>query len=92
MRERNFVMNSALGAADWSSQVLLLLAGGERTARPASSPNRLFKTTDKPAIVPLRRRVPIVAWQVESWTRKILVGRVRPGAAEKVRVLRLKRS
>lgn len=87
-------MNSAILAVNSPSQVSLLLAGGRKTARPASSPNRLpLKSTwEAPHLVPLRRRVPIMAWQQDAWTKKILAGRVPPGAAEKVRVLRLKRS
>ena len=45
-----------------------------------------------PGVLPVRRRVPIVAWQTDSWTKNILVGKSRRCTAEKVRVLRLKKS
>ena len=87
-------MNSATFAVNSRLQVLLLLAVGRKTARPAFSPNPLpFKSTSEaPHLVPLRRRVPIVAWQIESWEKEIVAGRLRPGSAEKVRLLRLKKS
>lgn len=87
-------MNSATLAVDSASEALLLLAGSRKTARPVSSLNRLpFKSAwEAPHPVQLRRRVAIVAWHSDSWTKEILVGRVRPGSAERVRSLRLKKS
>ena len=84
-------MNNASLALDWPSGVLLLPKGDRKTARPASSPNRLFKSTwQGPKLVRLQRRVPVVAWHSDWWTKKILTGRVQPDRAEKVRILRLK--
>jgi hypothetical protein len=87
-------MNNATLAMDSPSQGLLLLAPGKKAVRPVSSPHQLpFRSKwEAPTLPPVSRHVPIVAWQQDSWTKKILAGKVRPSAPEKVRVLRLKKS
>lgn len=87
-------MNDATMATDSPPQGLLLLAPVNKSGRPASSQHRLpFRSKwEAPVLTPVSRRTPIVAWHTDSWTKKILVGRARPRTAEKVRILRLKRS
>ena len=87
-------MNSGTIALDSLLRRLVLFVAGRKAARPGPRPNRLLLGSSWEALdrLPVRRRVPIAAWQTDAWTKKILPGRIQPNGTEKVRILRLKRS
>lgn len=74
--------------ADAAGLEFALLAPGRKVVRPGTGLIRAPFRRALPAVAPIRKRVPIRAWQSHSWTKKVVVGGVQPALPAKVRILR----